>query len=381
MSIASSELNGSTPDPRDPSAYRAARSSEALLGEEVFEALLVRERKRSERSNRPFVLLSLKGAGVLDPAVSRAGKAVIEALVAGTRGTDVIGWINQPTAIGVMFLEIGAAQPPQAVEALRTRLWAELARRLDAKMLGQVSLEFRTFPEGKGDHGGSGPRSIDPVFHPDVTETERKRRVSDRIKRFLDVLISLALLIGLSPWLLLTALAVRWTSPGPILFRQVRIGKMGTPFKMLKFRSMYVDASENTHKEFISKYIKESCRVEMPAKLTNDARITPIGRFIRKTSLDELPQLWNVLVGEMSLVGPRPPLPYEMEQYAPWHIRRILEAKPGVTGLWQVTGRSRTTFDEMVRLDLRYARKRSLWTDVKILLRTPAAVIGGKGAA
>jgi lipopolysaccharide/colanic/teichoic acid biosynthesis glycosyltransferase len=119
----------------------------------------------------------------------------------------------------------------------------------------------------------------------------------------------------------------------------------------------------------------------MPAKLTNDARITPVGRFIRKTSLDELPQLWNVLVGEMSLVGPRPPLPYEMEQYAPWHILRILEAKPGVTGLWQVTGRSRTTFDEMVRLDLRYARKRSLWTDLKILLRTPAAVIGGKGAA
>jgi lipopolysaccharide/colanic/teichoic acid biosynthesis glycosyltransferase len=161
----------------------------------------------------------------------------------------------------------------------------------------------------------------------------------------------------------------------------VRIGKMGKPFKMLKFRSMYVNASETAHKEFISRFIKESCRTEMPAKLTNDRRITPVGRFIRKTSLDELPQLWNVLVGEMSLVGPRPPLPYETEQYAPWHRRRILEAKPGVTGLWQVTGRSRTTFDEMVRLDLRYARKRSLWTDIKILLKTPAAVIGGKGAA
>jgi len=110
------------------------------------------------------------------------------------------------------------------------------------------------------------------------------------------------------------------------------------------------------------------------------ARITPIGHFLRKTSLDELPQLWNVLTGDMSLVGPRPPLPYEVEQYKPWHCRRVVDAKPGITGLWQVTGRSRTTFDEMVRLDLRYARTRSLWTDIKILLQTPAAVIAGKGA-
>jgi lipopolysaccharide/colanic/teichoic acid biosynthesis glycosyltransferase len=375
MSIARS------PEPRDRFVERAPRDSSELVREEVFEHLLVRERKRSERSNRPFVLLSLKGPGGLDPAVSGTGKAVVEALVAGTRGTDIVGWIEWPVAIGVIFPEIGAAEPPQAVAALRSRLLGELARRLDARTLSHISLEFRTYPEKPGDNGGSGSGSIDPVFHPDVKQEEHKRRVSDWIKRFLDVFVSLALLIGLPPWLLLVALAVRWTSPGPILFRQQRIGKIGTPFKMLKFRSMYVNANENTHKEFISKYIKESCRTEMPAKLTNDSRITPVGRFIRKTSLDELPQLWNVLVGEMSLVGPRPPLPYEIEQYHPWHRRRILEAKPGVTGLWQVTGRSRTTFDEMVRLDLRYARERSFWTDVKILLRTPAAVIGGKGAA
>ena len=375
MSIAPS------PEPRDGFADRAPRSSETPVGEDVFEHLLVRERKRSERSNRAFVLLSLKGPGALDPAVSRAGKAVIEALSAGTRGTDIVGWIEWPTVIGVVFPEIGAAEPPQAVEALRSRLYGELARRLDAKTLAQMSLEFRTFPEKNGHQNGGGSGPVDPIFHPDVKQDERKRRVSDWIKRLLDVVISLALLIGLAPWLLLIALTVRWTSPGPILFRQVRIGKMGTPFKMLKFRSMYVNANENTHKEFISRYIKESCRTEMPAKLTNDSRITPVGRFIRKTSLDELPQFWNVLVGEMSLVGPRPPLPYEMAQYAPWHLRRILEAKPGVTGLWQVTGRSRTTFDEMVRLDLRYARTRSLWTDLKILLKTPAAVISGNGAA
>jgi lipopolysaccharide/colanic/teichoic acid biosynthesis glycosyltransferase len=114
--------------------------------------------------------------------------------------------------------------------------------------------------------------------------------------------------------------------------------------------------------------------------MMNDPRVTPIGHFLRKTSLDELPQLWNVLRGDMSLVGPRPPVPYEVEQYKPWHCRRVVDAKPGITGLWQVTGRSRTTFDEMVRLDLRYARTQSLWTDIKILLATPAAVIAGKGA-
>ena len=115
-------------------------------------------------------------------------------------------------------------------------------------------------------------------------------------------------------------------------------------------------------------------------KITNDPRVTRVGRVLRKTSLDELPQFINVLLGSMSLVGPRPPIPYEVEQYKPWHCRRVVDAKPGITGLWQVTGRSRTTFDEMVRLDLRYARTRSLWIDIKILLQTPAAVIAGKGA-
>ena len=115
-------------------------------------------------------------------------------------------------------------------------------------------------------------------------------------------------------------------------------------------------------------------------KITDDPRVTPVGRFLRRTSLDELPQFLNVLLGEMSLVGPRPPLPYEVEAYDVWHRRRLLEARPGITGLWQVNGRSRTKFDDMVRLDLQYARKQSLWLDLKILLRTPAAVVSGDGA-
>jgi lipopolysaccharide/colanic/teichoic acid biosynthesis glycosyltransferase len=153
---------------------------------------------------------------------------------------------------------------------------------------------------------------------------------------------------------------------------------------MLKFRTMRVDADHALHQKFVTEFIQAGANAgqggSTPFKIARDPRVTPIGRFLRKTSLDELPQLWNVLIGEMSLVGPRPPIPYEVEQYKLWHNRRLFEAKPGVTGLWQVVGRSRTTFDEMVRLDLRYVKSRSLWTDLKILLATPRAVISGKGA-
>jgi len=281
--------------------------------------------------------------------------------------------------------EIGAAEPSKAVETVRARVHQDLGRNLDAEALRDFTLEFHVYPESSQDESKSGPRPVDPLLHPDLHNGDRRRRWSDWIKRALDVVTSAVLLLALAPLLVAVALAVRLSSKGPILFKQLRFGEMGKPFRMLKFRTMYVNADQNRHYEFITQFIKESGRAEAPAdgqlfKLTNDPRITPVGRFLRKTSLDELPQLWNVLIGEMSLVGPRPPLAYELEHYAPWHRRRVLEAKPGITGLWQVTGRSRTTFDEMVRLDLRYARTRSLWTDLRILLRTPGAVVSGKGA-
>jgi len=173
-------------------------------------------------------------------------------------------------------------------------------------------------------------------------------------------------------------------SSGPVFFQQVRVGQWMKSFKILKFRTMYVNVDEKLHQQYVTWFINSSGEGKPGQtevfKLTHDPRITPIGRFLRNSSFDELPQLWNVLRGDMSLVGPRPPIPYELEQYQPWHCRRLLDVKPGITGLWQVTGRSRTTFNEMVRLDLRYARTCSLWTDVKILLATPAAVISGKGA-
>jgi len=383
----------STPVSRTHDVRRIAEGSRSaqrdgsspVLDEGLFSHVLVRERKRSERSKRPFILLSLTVKGPLDPESSGARRIALETLAAVTRGTDILGWVKWPTTVGVIFLEIGDAAPARAIATLRARVHRELSRRLDAEAMANWSLEFRVYPESIGGDSESGPGPADPIFHPDLRREERARRLSDWIKRALDIFASATLLLGLAPLLLVVAAVVRLTSPGPVLFRQPRLGKMGTPFKMLKFRTMYVNADENPHQEFITRFIKQSGRTEAPStnrlfKLTNDPRITPVGQILRKTSIDELPQLWNVLIGEMSLVGPRPPLPYELRHYASWHRRRILEAKPGITGLWQVTGRSRTTFDEMVRLDLKYAKTRSIWMDLRILLRTPGAIVGGKGA-
>ena len=177
------------------------------------------------------------------------------------------------------------------------------------------------------------------------------------------------------------------SSPGPIIFRQKRLGKGGRPFVFLKFRSMRTDCDDKAHREYVANLIEGNLDkinqgdADNPLyKMAVDPRITKVGRFIRKTSLDELPQLFNVLKGDMSLVGPRPPLPYEAEKYQPWHLRRILEVQPGITGLWQIEGRSTTSFDDMVRLDLRYAQMSSFWFDLRIILRTVLVLFGSRGA-
>src|SRR5260221_3385897 len=206
-----------------------------------------------------------------------------------------------------------------------------------------------------------------------------------KAKRLLDIFFTLLIL---PPWCLVVAVIavlIRLDSKGPIFFRQKRVGLNGIEFEMLKFRSMHVNCDDAAHREAIKHYMNGAtlngdADAENSYKLVDDPRVTRVGRIIRKTSIDELPQFINVLRGEMSLVGPRPPLPYEVEAYDLWHRRRLLEAKPGITGLWQVSGRSRVTFDEMVRLDLRYARTCSPWLDIKIPARTPGAVMFGEGA-
>jgi exopolysaccharide biosynthesis polyprenyl glycosylphosphotransferase len=193
-------------------------------------------------------------------------------------------------------------------------------------------------------------------------------------KRVLDIVGSIVLLALLSPLLLVIALIVKFSSPGPIIYKQKRVGKGGVAFPFYKFRSMYKDADKRLA-ELMGANEKEGPIF----KIKDDPRITPIGKFLRKYSLDELPQLFNVLKGDMSLVGPRPPIPREVEQYDDNAFRR-LSVPPGITCLWQICGRSDTSFDEWMALDALYVEQMSFWLDLKILMKTPTAVIRGDGA-
>lgn len=201
-------------------------------------------------------------------------------------------------------------------------------------------------------------------------------------KRLLDASVSLLLLILFSPVLALLSIAVRLTSPGPIIFRQVRVGRCGSHFVLYKFRTMRVDVDDSFHRKMVEAELKGATEVgtsDGVFKLENDPRVTGVGGWLRKTSLDELPQLWNVLRGDMSLVGPRPSLPWEADLFEP-RFRERESTRPGITGLWQVSGRNRLSMTQMLELDLQYVRHLSLRTDLSILARTPLTVLRGDGA-
>lgn len=203
---------------------------------------------------------------------------------------------------------------------------------------------------------------------------KENKTVYNFIKRTIDVLGSLCGLILLSPLLLVIGILIRSDSKGPIIFAQKRVGLKGKEFKMYKFRSMVVNAEELKDK------LKENNEMSGPMfKMKDDPRITKIGKFIRKTSIDELPQLINVLKGDMSLVGPRPSLPKEVKEFEPWMIRR-LEVKPGLTCFWQVSGRNSIDFEDWMKLDIRYVNERSLWLDIKLIFKTFFVLFGDENA-
>jgi len=195
------------------------------------------------------------------------------------------------------------------------------------------------------------------------------------LKRLLDILASSLGMLLLLPVFMVTATAIRLESPGPVFFKQKRVGRWGQLFTIWKFRSMYVDAEERKAELMANNEMEGG----VIFKMKDDPRVTKVGRIIRKTSIDELPQLWNVLMGDMSLVGPRPPVPAEVDQYS-LSDRRRLEVIPGITCIWQISGRSEIPFDQQVELDVQYIQSQSLWTDFKILLKTVPALLLGSGA-
>jgi lipopolysaccharide/colanic/teichoic acid biosynthesis glycosyltransferase len=340
------------------------RAQQRVLDANLFATAITREQKRVDRSDKAFALLTIEVTEGQSPELMREAAS---AVATATRAGDIVGWLRPDESLGVLLTDI-----------------RELDFALVNSVEGRIRQDLATFV-GVPDHRRfavrlhvhtSGRRGAAPPHTP-------RARAHDAVKRVLDLSGGAALLTMLSPLLLLIAAAVKLTSRGPVLFRQERVGHGMKPFTMLKFRTMCPDGGHALHQAYVTQFIKggrDSAAAPGVFKLIGDTRVTPIGRFLRKTSLDELPQLWNVIVGDMSLVGPRPPIKYEVDQYKGWHLRRVFDAKPGLTGLWQVTGRSRTTFDEMVRLDLQYARTVSVWSDLKILLATPRAVVAGKGA-
>jgi len=356
------------------------------LDDETFMRAIAIERARTERSKTPFALMLLEAVSRDGP--ERNGSAldsVLAALLSSSRATDIIGWYKERSIVGAMYTGLVGNDKNSALCTILDRVIATLRHELTFEQLNQVRISFHYYPDDWNEDESGRPSN--PVLYQDLMSSEKRKKSMLIIKRMIDIAVSGSLLLVCGPLLLMIALAVKASSKGPAFFRQRRVGQFGQCFTFLKFRTMYADNDHSEHREYVRKLINSPTECELLAgnrgpvyKLTKDKRVTRVGKVLRRTSLDELPQLLNVFKGEMSLVGPRPPIPYEVAAYQTWHRRRVLEVKPGITGLWQVTGRSSVKFDDMVRLDLRYAMAWTPWLDVKILMRTPLAVIRGSGA-
>jgi lipopolysaccharide/colanic/teichoic acid biosynthesis glycosyltransferase len=359
-------------------------AQEEVLVENVFHSMLTLERRRAERSRKPFVLM-LIDANLEDGAAEEILRQAVDIVVVSKRETDLVGWYKQGAILGVIFTEVNLDGELPITETLRTKIGTAFVKHMGRDRAAKIAISLHIFPES-WDKNSSG-WVADSKLYPDLKRKGSRKRLPLVIKRVIDVVGSGALLLMLSPFLAVIVALIKLTSKGQVIYKQERLGQFGARFKCLKFRTMYSNNDPKIHQEYVQQFISgkdglnKSEGSDKPVyKLVKDPRVTFIGGFLRKTSLDELPQFWNVLRGDMSLVGPRPPVPYEFEVYDIWHRRRVLEIRPGVTGLWQVSGRNRTRFDEMVRLDLRYCQTWSIWLDLKILLATPWAVINGGGA-
>jgi len=359
-----------------------------LYQEPYFCELLSIERKRSERSRHPFLLMLVDLQNIPEGFDRHTvAKKIGDGLSSVIRETDIKGWYRYGSIVGIIFTEITVYEKNLkfAQKNIVDKCDSAFKNALDELEFNKIIVTWHIFPGRFEKVFIENPEHT--KMYPDVIARMAKKQPSLFAKRMIDIFGSLFALISFSPIFVAIAALIKLTSEGPIFFKQERVGLFGKRFVFYKFRSMYVNNDPTIHKEFVTNLIRGGQNRELNApqqrgtyKITSDPRVTPVGNFLRKTSLDELPQFFNVLRGDMSIVGPRPAIPYECEEYDVWHRRRLLEMKPGITGLWQVKGRSATTFDEMVRIDINYVQEWSLWLDIKIILKTPWVVLKGKGA-
>ena len=363
--------------------YSILYTDENICKEAVFKFLLSLERKRTERTKQPFTLLKLHVRKVLDEdSGHKTLKKITRILATATRETDIKGWFDEGSIIGIILTDIDPAGTGILIQKITSGLHG-VPGLLDD---GKIRITYRAFPSDVGIAGED--KSAQMTFYSELMKLRSSRKAALAVKRCLDVVGSIVAFIVFSPFFILIPILIKLTSAGPVLFRQERFGQFGKKFVFLKFRSMYVNNDPAIHREYVKRLIcdkavdavEESDDGEKPVyKIKDDPRVTPLGRFLRKSSLDEIPQFINVLKGEMALVGPRPPIDYEIANYETWHNRRVLEVKPGITGLWQVKGRSRTSFDDMVRLDIQYVNCWSVWLDIKLIFQTLWVVVRGSG--
>jgi len=396
-----------------------------------FDLRLCEERRRSERSGLPFSILTMDISDLAElvkqyPNLNllQMKKAVSKMVRKNCRSIDIKSWYSD-TSLKILLPETSMKNAHIISEKLHEnfnngfRSMFGIKNTIDIKK----NMTITSFPEIMNNSKSSSSSKTEDINKSEKTSVFKSQieggtsrvlamkweplsqthltwplysdlltgydlaNVEKWIKRGIDIVGALVGIILFSPLMLVVAILIKFTSCGPFLFRQERMGFLGKTFTFLKFRSMYTDCCEDNHREYVTKLIKNTLNTtnlesksKSLFKMNDDPRITRFGRFLRKSSLDELPQLFNVLKGEMSLVGPRPPIPYEVEKYENWHLRRVLEVKPGITGLWQVKGRSSTTFNEMVRLDIAYVNNFSLWLDLKILFKTIWVILTAKGA-
>jgi lipopolysaccharide/colanic/teichoic acid biosynthesis glycosyltransferase len=357
-----------------------------ILNEDAFVSMLYLERRRTERTQKRLVLVLVDVSAVMvEGQHDRSVQKIAAGISKITRETDVIGWHVQKNVIGIIGTELGEAAQEVIQERFLEKMRGVFEEGFGKEQGATVSVSFHFYPEDPS--GEDNDHSANIALYPEMRQRKATRRFALALKRLIDIAGSAGALFVLAPIFATIAIVIKLTSKGPVLFKQERLGQCGRKFKVLKFRSMYTNCDSKIHEAYVNQFIAGADESDLGTdgakpvfKIQKDPRITDIGHFLRKTSLDELPQFWNVLIGDMSLVGPRPPVAYEYRAYNMWHRRRVLEIKPGITGLWQVEGRSRTRFDDMVRLDLKYARGWSIWLDLKILAQTPGAVFTGEGA-
>ena len=348
--------------------------------EDYFREMLATERKRTERSQKPILLVMLNIEKLLELVPRKLIVKNFSSVLSGSaREIDIKGWHSHNKSIGIIYTEIHNSGKIPILEKVHGNL--EIA--FGKERADYVEVTFAVFPlEAQTTRSGES-LSVDTRFYPSPFNSSADRKVAVMLKRAEDIVVSGILILFFLPLFIAIAAAIQLTSKGPVFFTQKRIGLEGKPFPFIKFRSMRVNCDPSIHREYVKNLISgkhdgtASATGGAVYKIKDDPRVTPVGKFIRKTSLDELPQFFNVLMGHMSLVGPRPPIPYEVESYNIWHLRRVLEIKPGITGYWQVAGRSTTTFDTMVRMDLQYIMRWTLWWDLKLILSTPIAVFRG----